>query len=114
MRCLKRLPYQYCSELAQCPDDCLDSVQAILPDPLAPSNLSEAGVCSLIQSVSKFFLMDGKLMQWDLKGCHKVVILREKCFSLISPVHEVVGHRDIFSTLSNLWEGSGGLCWTRM
>src|SRR5882724_9307402 len=58
----------------------------------------------LIHYASKFVLMDGKLMCWDLQGCHKVVIPKEKQFSLISQAHEVVGHRVIFSTLSNLWE----------
>src|SRR5882724_5176998 len=48
--------------------------------------------------------MDRKLMCWDIQGHHKVVIPREKCFSLISQVHEAVGHRAIFSTLSNLRE----------
>src|SRR5882724_9181073 len=46
--------------------------------------------------------MDRKLMFQDVQGCHKVVIPREKCYSLISQAHEAVGHRAIFSTLSNL------------
>src|SRR5882724_8325331 len=48
--------------------------------------------------------MDGKLMCWDIQGRHKVVIPREKCYSLISQAHEAVSHRAIFSTLSYLRE----------
>src|SRR5882724_9618358 len=48
--------------------------------------------------------MDGKLMCQDVQGCHKVVIPREKHYSLISRVHEAVGHRAIFSTLLYLRE----------
>src|SRR5882724_10269750 len=48
--------------------------------------------------------MDGKLMHQDFQGHHKVVIPREKRYSLISLVHEAVGHRAIFSTLLYLRE----------
>ena len=85
-------------------DDCLDTVQAILLDPLAPTDLLESSVRSLIRYASKFFLMDGKLMRQNVQGHHKVVIPREKCYSLISRVHEAVSHRAIFSTLSYLRE----------
>src|SRR5882724_8725962 len=48
--------------------------------------------------------MDGKLMHRDIQGRQKVVIPREKHYSLISQAHEAVGHRAIFSTLSYLRE----------
>src|SRR5882724_6691326 len=48
--------------------------------------------------------MRGNLMFQDLQGCHKVVILREKCFSFISQAPEIISHRDIFSMLSNPWK----------
>src|SRR5882724_4654094 len=48
--------------------------------------------------------MDGKLMHWDIQGCHKVFIPREKHYSLISRAHEAVSHRAIFSTISYLRE----------
>src|SRR5882724_4331830 len=48
--------------------------------------------------------MEGKIMRWDIQGCHKVVIPREKCYPLISQEHEAVSHRAIFSTFSNLRE----------
>jgi len=78
------------SEPAQHANNHLDAVQAILLDPLAPTDLLESSVRSLIQYASKFFLMDRKLMRWDIQGCHKVVIPREKHYSLISQVHEAV------------------------
>src|SRR5882724_9326623 len=93
-----------CSEPAQHADDRLDAVQAILLDPLETTDLLEYIVKSLIQYASKFFFMDGKLMNQDIQGHHKVVTPREKCYSLISRVHEAVGHRAIFSTLSYLRE----------
>jgi len=65
-------------ELAQHMDDWINSVWEILLDPLAPTELSESALHSLICYVSKFFLMDGKLMHRDFQGCHKVVILKEK------------------------------------
>ena len=43
-------------------------------------------------------------MHWDIQGCHKVFIPREKHYSLISRAHEAVSHRAIFSTLSYLRE----------
>src|SRR5882672_9847715 len=92
------------SESALLTDDRLDSVRKLLLDPLAPTDLSESAVKSLMRYASKFFLMDGVLMRRDLQGRHKVVISIDKCFSLISQAHETVGHRAIFSTLSNLRE----------
>src|SRR5882724_12964532 len=82
----------------------LNSIWEILLKPLAPNNLSESVLYGLIHYASKFFLMDGKLMHWDIQGHHKVVKSREKCYSLISQAHEAVGHRAIFLTLSNLRE----------
>jgi len=72
------------SESAQHVDNHLDAVWAILLNPLTPTDLLESSVQSLVQYASKFFLMDQKLMHWDIQGCHKVVIPREKCYSLIS------------------------------
>src|SRR5882672_4824385 len=92
------------SESAQLADNHLDSVWKLLLDPLMPTNLSEYAINSLMCYASKFFLMDGVLMHRDLQGQHKVVILIDKCFSLISQVHETVSHRAIFSTLANLRE----------
>jgi len=91
-------------ELAQHADDQLSSICEILLDHPVHTNLSESVLHGLIHYASKFCLVDGKLMCQDLQGHHKVVILKEKQFSLISQVHEVIGHRVIFSTLSNLWE----------
>src|SRR5882724_3974460 len=48
------------SETAQHADDCLDAVQAILLNPLAPTDLLEYSVRSLVCYASKFFLMDRK------------------------------------------------------
>jgi len=93
-----------CSETAQHADNHLDAVWEILLDILTPIELLESSVQSLIQYTSKFFLMDGNLMCWDIQSHHKVVISREKCYCLISQAHEAVGHRAIFSTLSNLRE----------
>src|SRR5882724_5642089 len=76
----------------------------MLCDPLAPTDLSEPGIHGLVHYASKFFLLDGKLMHRDPQGLHKVVIPKEKCFFLITQAHEIVGHRAIFSTLSNLRE----------
>ena len=72
------------SETAQCADDRLDAVHEILLNLLAPTKLSESSVWSLIQYASKFFLMGRKLMRQDIQGHHKVVIPREKHYSLIS------------------------------
>ena len=76
----------------------------MLLDPLAPTDLSEPGIHGLVRYASKFFLLDGKLMCRDPQGRHKVVIPKEKCFFLITQAHEIVGHRAIFSMLSNLRE----------
>jgi len=103
-----------CSDLTQHADNCLDTVCVMLLNPLAPTDFLEYGICGLLHYASKFFLLDGKLMHQNLQGCHKVVIPREKCFSLITQAHEVVGHRAIFSMLSNLWKGFGGPCWMKM
>ena len=35
---------------------------------------------------------------------YKIIIQPEKCFHIISQAHEVVGHKAIFATLSNLWQ----------
>ena len=56
------------SESAQLADDRLDSVQKLLLDPLAPTDLSESAINSLMCYASKFFLMDGVLMRRDLQG----------------------------------------------
>src|SRR5882724_3693740 len=90
------------SDLAQRANDRLDAVHAMLLDPLAPTDLSEPGIRGLVRYASKFFLLDGKLMCRDPQGRHKVVIPKEKHFFLITQAHEIVGHRAIFSTLSNL------------
>jgi len=76
----------------------------MLLDPLAPTDLSEPGICGLICYASKFFLLDSKLMHHNPQGHHKVVMPKEKCFFLIAQAHEIVGHRAIFSMLSNLQE----------
>src|SRR5882672_9195498 len=47
------------SESARLADDCLDSFRKLLLDPLAPTDLSESAVNSLMHYASKFFLMDG-------------------------------------------------------
>src|SRR5882724_9008587 len=93
-----------CLELSQHADDQLSSIWAISLNHPVPTDLSESVLHGLIHYASKFFLVDGKLMCQDLQGHHLVVILKEKQFSLISQVHEVIGHRVIFSTLSNLQE----------
>ena len=54
-----------CSELAQCTDDQLDSIRAILLNPLTPTDLSESAVCNAVHYASKF-LMDSRLMLRDL------------------------------------------------
>jgi len=87
------------SHLAQCADDHLDAVHAMLLDPLAPTDLSEPGICGLVCYASKFFLLDGKLMCCNPQGCHKFVSQMDKCFFLITQAHEIVGHRAIFSML---------------
>src|SRR5882724_11004885 len=76
----------------------------MLCDPLAPTDLSEPGIHGLVHYASKFFLLDGKLMCHNPQGHHKVISPKEKCFFLITQAHEIVGHRAIFLTLSNLWE----------
>jgi len=93
-----------CSVLAQHANDRLDAVCTMLLNPLSPTDLSEPGICGLIHYASKFFLLNGKLMRCDPQGCHKVVMPKEKHFFLITRAHEIVGHRAIFSTLSNLQE----------
>jgi len=74
----------------------------MLLEPLAPTDLSEPGICSLICYASKFFLLDGKLMHHNPQGHHKVISLKEKHFFFITRAHEIVGHRAIFLMLSNL------------
>src|SRR5882724_3840299 len=59
-----------CSDLAQHANDRLEAVHARLRDPLAPTNLSEPGICGLVHYASKFFLLDGKLMRRDPQGHH--------------------------------------------
>ena len=86
----------------------------MLRDPLATTNLSEPGICGLVHYASKFFLLDGKLMRRDPQGHHKVVLPKDKHFFLITQSHEIVGHRAIFSMLSDLRERFGGLCWMMM
>src|SRR5882724_2652647 len=58
------------SDLTQCANDHLDAVRAMLLDPLAPTDLSEPGICGLVRYASKFFLLDGKLMRRDPQGHH--------------------------------------------
>ena len=66
------------SELAQHVDEWLNSIWAVLLDPLTPTDLSESALCGLIHYASKFFSMDRKLICQDLQGYHKVVIWKEK------------------------------------
>src|SRR5882724_9068672 len=80
----------------------LKSVQAILSDPLAPVYLPKAELWKLVRYASKFFILDGHLLRWDVQARHKLVIQPENCFHIISQVHEAVGHKAIFATLSNL------------
>ena len=72
------------SDLAQRANDRLDAVCAMLLDPLAPTDLSEPGICSLIRYASKFFLLKSKLMHCDRQGHHKVIMPKEKHFFLIT------------------------------
>jgi len=77
------------SGTAQHADNHLDAVQAILLDFLTPTELLESSVQSLIQYASKFFLMDGKLMHWDVQG---------HCHDLISPFY-YISSSPLFSLL---------------
>ena len=43
-------------------------------------------------------------MRRDIQARHKVVIPKDRRFPLISRAHDAVGHKAIFSTLSNLSE----------
>jgi len=71
-------------------------------DPLAPVDLSEAKLRKLVRYASKFFILDGQLMHRDIQAHHKVVISEEKRFHIISQAHDAIGHKAIFTTLSNL------------
>ena len=43
-------------------------------------------------------------MHCDIQACHKIVLPKEKCFTIISHAHEAVGHWAIYSTLTNIQE----------
>jgi len=88
----------------------------MLLDPLAPTDLSEPGIRGLIRYASKFFLIGQQAhVPRPPQGRHKFLSYqRRSVFFLITRAHEIVGHRAIFSTLSNLREGFGGLCWMMM
>jgi len=62
-------------------------------------------VCEVFFDIaSNFFLMDGKLMGWDIQAITKLSYWEESV-SPSSPEHmKAVGHRAIFLTLSNLRE----------
>src|SRR6266481_4822930 len=92
------------SNHAQLADDQLETIWAILSDPLASVNLAPGALRKLVRHASRFFILDGHLMRWDVQGRHKVVISRDTRFSIISQAHDAVGHRALFSTLANLCE----------
>ena len=69
-----------------------------------PVDLMEAKLQNLVQYASNFLIMDGHLLHQDIQACHKVIIQPEICSHIISQAHEAVGHKAIFSTISNLWQ----------
>ena len=92
------------SALAQSADAHLKAIRDLLSNPLSLTGLSHSQLQKLVHYASKFFILDGRLMHRDIQARHKIVLPIEKHFTIISHAHEAVGHRAIYSPLTNIRE----------
>jgi hypothetical protein len=58
----------------------------------------------LIRFAQDFFLKGNILWHKSIHGHHKVIILPVRCLSLITQVHDYVGHHGVYPVRSHLME----------
>jgi hypothetical protein len=77
-------------------------IRAFLETQDRPPDLSEAEYASFINSVTRFFLLDGSLWRREPHGRHQLVVPEEKRYRLIKEAHDDLGHKGVFTVRTQL------------
>jgi hypothetical protein len=92
------------SPQASAADDRLAEVEQYLQFLTHPQSLSDAEFHKFMQYSSGFFFSNGKLWRCDTHGKHKIVVLKEKRYELLKEVHDILGHKKIYTVWMQLLE----------
>jgi hypothetical protein len=92
------------SPRASAADDCLAEVKQYLQFLTRLQGLSDSDFCKFMQYSSGFLFSNGKLWHRDTHGKHKIVVLKEKRYELLTEVHDILGHKKIYAVWMQLLE----------
>jgi hypothetical protein len=71
---------------------------------MRPQGLSDLDFCKFMQYSSGFFFSDGKLWHHNTHGRHKIVVPKEKRYEMLKEVHNILGHKKIYTVRMQLLE----------
>jgi hypothetical protein len=71
---------------------------------MRPQGLSDSDFRKFMQYSSGFFFSNSKLWRRDTHGKHKIVVLKEKRYELLKEVHDILGHKKIYTVWMQLLE----------
>lgn len=80
----------------------LEIIREFLKEPQKFATLTPSELASMKTVVSKFFLLKGMLMRYEVGGRHKLVPPQDKRFQIIAECHQQTGHKGNFTTYKNL------------
>jgi hypothetical protein len=83
---------------------CLAKVGEYLQFLMYPQGLSNSDFRKFMQYSSGFFFSNSKLWQCDMHGKHKIVVPKEKRYKLLKEVHDILGHKKIYTVRMQLLE----------
>jgi hypothetical protein len=87
------------SPRASAADDRLAEVEQYLQFLTRPQGPSDAEFHKFMQYSSGFFFSNGKLWRRDTHGKHKIVVPKEKRYELLKEVHDILGHKKIYTVV---------------
>jgi hypothetical protein len=66
--------------------------------------LSDSDFPKFMQYGSRFFFSNSKLWHHDMHGRHKIVVPKEKSYELLKEVHDILGHKKMYTVRMQLLE----------
>jgi hypothetical protein len=92
------------SQQASAADVHLAEVEEYLQFLTHPQGLSDSDFCKFMQYSSGFFFSNGKLWRRDTHGKHKIVVPKERRYKLLKELHDILGHKKIYTVRMQLLE----------
>jgi hypothetical protein len=82
----------------------MSEVEECLRSLTLPQGLSDSDYREFMQYSSSSFISNGKLWHCNTHGRHKIVVSKEKRYELLKEVHDILGHKKIYTIWMQLLE----------